>query len=294
MDFVLEYLEQRLDVVVCIGIQHLLECLLHLAEMLANLSELLLQFGSSVGKIISGHKKNLPQHQAGNFSSLLCRPKSVHQGPDRPPPRQRLWVVVATTVLIAATLLVTGAPATTAFTIAGPRTPPPSALMVVAAAKAQIGVTVVYDPSYVRLAYPGGDVAIDRGVCTDVLIRAYRAIGIDLQVEVHIDMVKHFANYPRTGLRKPDSNIDHRRVRNLATYFTRRGAAVPQTLDPADYLAGDIVMWDVGGLAHTGLVADTTEPGTSRHLIVHNIGDGAQMEDILFAFPMTGHFRYPA
>ncbi len=184
--------------------------------------------------------------------------------------------------------------ATAAITVTGPRTPLPSAMLVVAAAKAQIGVTVVYDPSYVRLAYPGGDVPLDRGVCTDVLIRAYRAIGIDLQVEVHIDMVKHFASYPRTGVRKPDSNIDHRRVRNLATYFTRHGAAVPQTLNPADYLPGDIVMWDVSGLAHTGLVADTTEPGTSRRLIVHNIGEGTQMEDILFSFPITGHFRYPA
>ncbi len=185
-------------------------------------------------------------------------------------------------------------PATAAILVTGPRTPPPAALKVVAAAKAQIGVTVVYDPSYVRLAYPGGDVPLDRGVCTDVLIRAYRAIGIDLQVEVHTDMAKHFASYPRTGLRRPDSNIDHRRVRNLATYFNRHGATLPQTLNPAEYLPGDIVMWDVGGLAHTGLVADTTEPGTGRRLIVHNIGDGARMEDILFAFPIAGHFRYPA
>ena len=164
----------------------------------------------------------------------------------------------------------------------------------VTAAVSQIGRTTLYDPAYVRLAYPGGDVPMDRGVCTDVIIRAFRAIGIDLQLAVHEDMVRHFSSYPRTGRSTPDANIDHRRVKNLAVFFTRSGAAVPVTPRPSDYLPGDVVMWDVGGLAHTGLVADALAPGTDRHAIVHNIGDGTQMEDILFEFPITGHFRYPA
>ena len=163
----------------------------------------------------------------------------------------------------------------------------------VTAAVSQIGRTTLYDPAYVRLAYPGGDVPIDRGVCTDVIIRAFRAIGIDLQLAVHEDMVRHFSSYPRTGRSTPDANIDHRRVKNLAVFFTRSGAAVPVTQRPSNYLPGDVVMWDVGGLAHTGLVADALAPGTDRHTIVHNIGDGTQMEDILFEFPITGHFRYP-
>lgn len=166
--------------------------------------------------------------------------------------------------------------------------------MLVTAAVSQIGRTTLYDPAYVRLAYPGGDVPIDRGVCTDVIIRAFRAIGIDLQLAVHEDMVRHFSSYPRTGRSTPDANIDHRRVKNLAVFFNRSGAAVPVTQRPSDYLPGDVVMWDVGGLAHTGLVADALAPGTDRHTIVHNIGDGTQMEDILFEFPITGHFRYPA
>lgn len=164
----------------------------------------------------------------------------------------------------------------------------------VTAAVSQIGRTTLYDPAYVRLAYPGGDVPMDRGVCTDVIIRAFRAIGIDLQLAVHEDMVRRFSSYPRTGRSTPDANIDHRRVKNLAVFFTRSGAAVPVTPRPSDYLPGDVVMWDVGGLAHTGLVADALAPGTDRHTIVHNIGDGTQMEDILFEFPITGHFRYPA
>lgn len=166
--------------------------------------------------------------------------------------------------------------------------------MLVTAAVTQIGRTTLYDPAYVRLAYPGGDVPINRGVCTDVIIRAFRAIGLDLQLAVHEDMVRHFSSYPRTGRSTPDANIDHRRVKNLAVFFTRSGAAVPVTQRPSDYLPGDVVMWDVGGLAHTGLVADALAPGTDRHTIVHNIGDGTQMEDILFEFPITGHFRYPA
>ncbi len=165
-------------------------------------------------------------------------------------------------------------------------------LQFTAAAKSQIGQTTLYDPAYTSLKYPGGDVPTERGVCTDVVIRAYRAIGIDLQVLVYEDMKASFSSYPRTGLSKPDSNIDHRRVKNLSTFFTRQGSAVPITQDPADYLPGDVVMWNVSGLAHTGLVSDDLVPGTTRHFVVHNIGDGTQTEDILFEFPITGHFRY--
>ena len=161
----------------------------------------------------------------------------------------------------------------------------------VASAMTQIGQTTVYDPSYVRLAYPGGDVPIDRGVCTDVLIRAFRSIGVDLQVVVHKDMLAHRGSYP--GGVRIDANIDHRRVRNLAVYFRRQGTAVPITIRAGDYRPGDIVTWDLDGLDHTGLVADGTVAGTDRHLIVHNIGAGTQLEDILFAFPITGHYRYP-
>lgn len=165
-------------------------------------------------------------------------------------------------------------------------------LQFTAAAKSQIGQTTLYDPAYTSLKYPGGDVPTERGVCTDVVIRAYRTIGIDLQVLVHEDMKKSFSSYPRTGLSKPDSNIDHRRVKNLSTFFTRQGSAVPITQDPTDYLPGDVVMWNVSGLAHTGLVSDDIVPDTNRHFVVHNIGAGTQTEDILFEFPITGHFRY--
>lgn len=164
----------------------------------------------------------------------------------------------------------------------------------VSAAKSQVGVTTTYDPAYVALAYPGGDVPLDRGVCTDVLIRAFRAVGIDLQVAVHEDMLRNFSAYPKLGRTRPDANIDHRRVKNLSVFFSRLGLTTPVTQSASDYLPGDIVMWSVGGLDHTGLVVDALVSGTSRHQVVHNIGDGAQEEDILFAYPIMGHFRYRA
>ena len=160
------------------------------------------------------------------------------------------------------------------------------------AAMSQIGRTTIYDPAYVALAYPGGDVPMVRGVCTDVVIRAYRSIGADLQVAMYQDMRRAFSAYPSSGRSVPDPNIDHRRVKNMLVFFARAGASAPKSLDAADYLPGDVVMWDVGGLAHTGLVVTSTAPGSDRHMIVHNIGDGAQLEDILFEFPITGHFRY--
>jgi uncharacterized protein YijF (DUF1287 family) len=152
---------------------------------------------------------------------------------------------------------------------------------------------VTYDGSYRRIAYPGGDVPAHIGVCTDVVIRAYRAIGIDLQQRVHEDMRAAFGVYPKHwGLRKPDSNIDHRRVPNLQTYFHRRDAKLAVTSNAADYQPGDLVTWMLpGNLPHIGIVSDRrTAAGVP--LIVHNIGQGPKVEDMLFAYPITGHYRY--
>lgn len=165
---------------------------------------------------------------------------------------------------------------------------------VLAAAHAQVGVTRHYDGSYVRLDYPGGDVPMDRGVCTDVVIRAFRAAGLDLQQAVHEDMRAHFGAYPRLwGLSRPDRNIDHRRVPNLETWARRAGHALPAGTDPADYQPGDVVSWRLpDGLPHIGLVSDRRAPdGSGRLLVVHNIGAGARVEDVLFAWPPVGHFR---
>ena len=164
----------------------------------------------------------------------------------------------------------------------------------VAAAKQQVGVTREYDPAYRQLAYPGGDVPLSRGVCSDVVIRAMRKAGFDLQVLVHEDMRAHFDAYPKQwGLRKPDSNIDHRRVPNLATFFARQGRALRVTRDAADYAPGDIVTWRLSsGVPHIGVVSDVRVPGSARYQVVHNIGWGAQLEDVLFAYELTGHYRW--
>ncbi len=161
------------------------------------------------------------------------------------------------------------------------------------AARAQIGVTVVYDGAYRRLAYPGGDIEPERGVCTDVIVRAYRRLGVDLQKLVHEDMQAAWSAYPHSwGLAHPDPNIDHRRVPNLATFFTRHGQALAASADRLTYRAGDIVTWRLpSGVPHIGLVADQQAPDGTP-LVIHNIGAGAKMEDSLFAFPVTGHFRY--
>ncbi len=165
---------------------------------------------------------------------------------------------------------------------------------VVAAARAQVGVTVIYDGAYTRLAYPGGDIPVERGVCTDVLIRAFRAAGCDLQVRVHEDMEAAFDRYPKSwGLSRPDPNIDHRRVPNLVTFFRRHGRTLRASADPSDYAPGDIVAWRLpSGVPHIGLVSSAFAPGRARHLVVHNIGQGAREEDVLFAYVVTGHFRY--
>lgn len=166
------------------------------------------------------------------------------------------------------------------------------------AARRQVGVTVHYDPAYVRLAYPGGDVPAERGVCADVLVRAFRTSAqVDLQRLLHEDMRGHFAAYPALwGLRRPDRNIDHRRVPNLRRYFERRGMQLPVSARAQDYRAGDIVSWRLdNGLAHIGLVSDRRAgDGSGRPLVLHNIGRGAQEEDVLFAWAQTGHYRWPA
>ena len=165
---------------------------------------------------------------------------------------------------------------------------------VIEGAKKQVGVTRGYDGSYRKIAYPNGDVPRETGVCTDVVIRAYRHAGVDLQVLVHEDMKGHFSAYPKTwGLRRPDPNIDHRRVPNLATFFTRQGAKLPVTRRGADYQPGDVVTWRLSsGVPHIGLVSDVRVPNTDRYRVVHNIGAGAQIEDVLFAYAVTGHYRY--
>ncbi len=154
---------------------------------------------------------------------------------------------------------------------------------------------VVYDPAYVRLSYPNGDVAADRGVCADVIIRALLTLNIDLQELVHEDMKLAFSAYPdHWGLTRPDANIDHRRVPNLEAFFTRAGMRLPASDDPADYLPGDIVAWnlkgDAGWLPHIGVVTDRVSL-SGRPMVVHNIGAGPKLEDVLFEWKMTGHYR---
>lgn len=153
---------------------------------------------------------------------------------------------------------------------------------------------VVYDPSYFSISYPNGDVPRGKGVCTDVVIRAYRALGIDLQKEVHEDMKTNFHLYPKIwGLKTTDKNIDHRRVPNLMTFFKRKGAEKPITKLSKDYLPGDIVCWNLGGaITHIGIVVNKKSKDGKRNLIVHNIGGGQVLEDCLFNFKIIGHYRY--
>jgi len=153
---------------------------------------------------------------------------------------------------------------------------------------------VRYDGAYVRIAYPGGDVPAGTGVCTDEVIRAYRAVGIDLQKEVHEDMAANFSAYPTKWHRQgPDSNIDHSRVPNLMVFFSRKGEALPITNRAEDYAPGDLVTWDLGGgLTHIGMVVDRKTLLSRRYMIVHNIGQGPKMEDALFNWKITGHYRY--
>jgi uncharacterized protein YijF (DUF1287 family) len=170
----------------------------------------------------------------------------------------------------------------------------PAALLV-EAARARTKQQERYDGSYRVIRYPMGDVANDRGVCTDLVVRAYRAaLRIDLQALVHEDMKRHFPSYPQSwGLRGPDRNIDHRRVPNLQKFFARAGAGVPVTRWAEDYAPGDLVTWMLpGNLPHIGIVSDRKVADGSRRKIIHNMGAGPVEDDILFAYPVTGHYRY--
>jgi len=153
---------------------------------------------------------------------------------------------------------------------------------------------VRYDGSYRKISYPNGDVPDNVGVCTDLVIRSYRKLGIDLQKDIYEDMKSNFGIYPKLwGLSKPDPNIDHRRVPNLQTLFKRKGILLPVTKNPNDYVAGDIVSWILpGNLPHIGIVIDSRSGDDSKPLIVHNIGSGPVIEDILFDYQITGHYRY--
>ena len=154
--------------------------------------------------------------------------------------------------------------------------------------------SITYDPTYFSIPYPNGDVPSDKGVCTDVVIRAYRKVGIDLQKEVHLDMKANFSKYQKIwGLKTTDKNIDHRRVPNLMTFFKRKGAQINHTQKVKDYLPGDVICWSLGGgLTHTGIVVNKLSRDGKRPLIIHNIGGGQVLEDILFSYKIIGQYRY--
>ncbi|AWH83839.1 DUF1287 domain-containing protein [Flavobacterium album] len=154
---------------------------------------------------------------------------------------------------------------------------------------------VRYDGTYFKIPYPNGDVPKGKGVCTDVVIRAYRKLNIDLQKEVHEDMKANFSKYPKSwGLKSPDTNIDHRRVPNLQVFFTRKGTSLPVTDKAADYKPGDIVTWMLSGnLPHIGIVVNRkSEKNSDGYMVVHNIGGGQNLNDCLFDYKVTGHYRY--
>ena len=165
-------------------------------------------------------------------------------------------------------------------------------LVATAVERANHGVRYVAD--YVHIDYPNGDVPADTGVCADEIIRVYRGVGVDLQKEVHEDMAAHFAQYPpKWGMARTDTNIDHRRVPNLMVFFQRQGAALPITHNAKDYLPGDIVSWDLGGnVPHIGILVDRHPLGSSTNLVLHNVGEGPKIEDVLFRWQITGHYRY--
>ena len=163
--------------------------------------------------------------------------------------------------------------------------------------KAAIELTkdeVKYDGRYYSIPYPNGDVPNGIGVCTDVIIRTYRSLGLDLQKEIHEDMINNFDKYPNNwGLKKPDKNIDHRRVPNQMTYFKRQGSSIPITNKPENYIPGDIVAWDLGGgTTHIGIVVNRKSPYSENYMIVHNIGGGQNLDDCLFDFKIIGHYRF--
>lgn len=175
-----------------------------------------------------------------------------------------------------------------------PENAPPQLKQMLDGAIAQAGVTTGYDPSYVALDYPGGDVPEKTGVCSDVVVRAFRKAGIDLQKEVHEDMKAARSDYPtKWGAISPDANIDHRRVLNLMAYFRRQGKSLPISYGATDYQPGDIVAWELtNGIDHIGIVTNMLSNSEDQYLIVHNIGAGTRIEDVLFAWTIKGHYRF--
>lgn len=180
------------------------------------------------------------------------------------------------------------------FSVCVSAVPASAQVSLVEAARERVGKTLIYDPRYVPLSYPGGDVPEERGVCSDVIIRSYRsAYNYDFQQSVHEDIASAFGTYPANwGLTKPDKHIDHRRVPNLEAYLVRQGAQIDMGSHGDDFHAGDVVTWRVGGrLPHIGIISDwRSQSGTP--LVIHNMGWGTQEEDILFAFPRVMHFRF--
>lgn len=171
----------------------------------------------------------------------------------------------------------------------------PEIRKVLTSANEQIKTTIEYTQKYYSIKYPNGDVPKKTGACTDVVIRSYRAAGIDLQKEVHEDMKVNFSKYPKKwGLKKPDTNIDHRRVPNLRRFFERKGKALEVTENSENYKPGDVVSWDLNGkgLTHIGVVSNIWDNMKKRYLIIHNIGSGTKLEDVLFEWKITGHYRY--
>jgi uncharacterized protein len=175
-----------------------------------------------------------------------------------------------------------------------PATASPQLKQLLDAAIEQSKVTTGYDPSWVKIDYPNGDVPAETGVCSDVVVRAFRKAGVDLQKEVHEDMTRAWREYPKKWRAKgTDTNIDHRRVLNLMTWLNRRGKSLPVTQDRADYLPGDVVAWDLSeGLEHIGILTNLSSESDQHYLVVHNIGAGARIEDVLLAWKIVGHYRY--
>lgn len=204
------------------------------------------------------------------FSAVCC---------NRPEPAGRLAAVASTPTPVARAL---------------PANVSPQLRQLIDAAIEQSKVTTGYDPSWVRIDYPNGDVPSNTGVCSDVIVRAFRQTGIDLQKEVHDDMTRAWSEYPRKwGARGTDTNIDHRRVLNLTTWFDRHGKSLPVTDDRADYLLGDVVAWELSeGVQHIGILTNLSSESNRNYLIVHNIGAGARVEDVLLAWKIIGHYRY--
>jgi uncharacterized protein YijF (DUF1287 family) len=187
----------------------------------------------------------------------------------------------------------TQTPRCSPVSLVGIPTPSRNGLAIANAARTQVGVTTMYDAAYTQIAYPNGDVPLERGVCTDVVIRAFRKIGMDLQVNVHEDMAANFSVYPKDwGLTRTDTNIDHRRVPNLMKYFERKSKSQPIA---SAYIPGDVVAWRLstdGWMTHIGVVSSELAPCTNRYMIVHNIGAGTREEDALNWWTIIGHYRW--